>query len=175
MVNTLSGPASFAKPAIRPFRHKQSPLNMSPKSFELPDIGLFEAQFLDSGELLCFSCKVEFRDSTPEVIVYPANDIAPSPEELKQFSVRYQKFCSEFENAMRAFPERLRDQCEQYEIEIGSLKDSELVSGLEWENIKLDPSGVIECYASNARVTTNFDIVLNFNQDMDLCDVDFDG
>jgi hypothetical protein len=76
---------------------------------------------------------------------------------------------------LTAIPHALRAACKKYQIEIDDVTDTELIENLEWENIKLDPSGTVECYVRNSRVTTNYDIALGFDKHHKLYKLHFDG
>ena len=142
---------------------------------ELPLIGTFEPQFLSSGELLCFGCKVNFRSSTPELIVNPDSNGNVSPVAAEHLSSRYRAFINAAETALASLPTLLREECKNYEIPTDQIADTDIISQLEWQNIKLDPSGTIECYVSNEQITNNFDIVIGFDENHRLYELHFDG
>jgi len=137
---------------------------MTVKPIDLPKVGELAPKYFDSGELLCFARRIQFRNCSPELIVYPAEDGVLPRESMQDLSSRYFRFLGEVDVALIALPKLLRAECQNYEITVDHLSDSELIANLEWENIKLDPSGTVECYARNVRVTANFDIAIGFDK-----------
>ena len=148
-------------------------MNIEP--INMPEIGLLEARFLDSGELLCFECPVTFRNSEPDLVIYPSNDKPPSQKEIQKLTQRFDQFLARVGDALESFPDMLRSECDNYNLQVEHLSDTQLVNGLEWQNIKLDPSGCVACYAKNAAVTTNFDISMEFSKKCRLVSLHFDG
>ena len=142
---------------------------------DLPAVGILEPQFLESGELLCFTRRIELRKCTPELIVYPSDDGVLSSKSLQKLSSRYFQFSESVDNSLKALPKLLRAECRNYEIDINHISNSELIDELTWVNIKLDPSGTVECYAKHDGVTTNFDIAIGFNKRLKLYNLHFDG
>jgi hypothetical protein len=151
------------------------PCAMATTPVTLPEIGIFEPESLDSGEPLCFARRVEFRNSTPELVIYPDNNGGISRGAAERLSSRYFEFVNAVEVALASLPKLLRAECQNHEIEIDHLLDSELTEHLNWETIKLDPSGTVECYVKNNRVTTNFDIAIGFDEHQKLYSLHFDG
>jgi hypothetical protein len=148
---------------------------MNADPFSLPKIGTFEPKFFDSGELLCFACSISFRGCEPRLIIYPVDNAPPSPDLARQLSERFDQFCAGVDKALKKLPKMLRRECANYELQINHLSDDEIVDGLEWENIKLDPSGCIACYVKNLAVTNNFDIAIEFSKKCKLVNLHFDG
>lgn len=148
---------------------------MSKNPIEIPDLGLFEPYFLESGELFYYFRKIEFKNSFPKLVVYP-DDVGPSKmknrQELKE---RFLRFTEKIDIAMSAFPGLLRKECREYRISESQISDKQLVADLDWTNINLDPGGTIECYATNLAVSNNFDISFGFTNQIVLYRLQFDG
>lgn len=148
---------------------------MTTEPASLPRIGVFEAQFLDSGELFCFARKINFRNSEPELIIYPVDGQPPSPESAQQLLQRFDKFQAGVDKALKKLPKMLRRECANYELQIDHLSDTQIIDGLKWQNIKLDPCGCVGCYVKNYDVSTNFDIAIEFSKKCKLVNLHFDG
>lgn len=142
---------------------------------EIPGLGTFVPDYWESGELGCFKQIIAFRNSAPELVVYPNGTKPPSLETQHELLDRFQRFSAQVEEALTNFPTQLREECRLYEIPCDHVSDRQMLDELSWTNIKLDPGGTIECYARLPTVTTNYDISFGFNRQMRLYRVQFDG
>ncbi len=142
---------------------------------EIPGLGTFVPDYWESGELGCFKQIIAFRNSTPQLVVYPTGEQPPTPDAQQELRDRFQRFSAQVDEALSNFPARLRQECRRYEIPCDHLSDRQILDELSWTNINLDPSGTIECYARLPTVTTNYDISFGFNRQMSLYRVQFDG
>jgi hypothetical protein len=148
---------------------------MSKTTIEILGLGLFEPYFTDSGELFYYFQIIEFRNSKPELVVYPKRERPPKPKVMKELGARFLRFTEMVDVAMNSFPKLLRDECANYCIDTGKISDEQMVANLDWTNINLDPSGTIECYAKNLIVSCNFDISFGFTGEVELYRLQFDG
>jgi len=142
-----------------------------------PELSTFQPQRLEgSGELYCYMSLIRFRDSDTRLIIYPNPDgTAISEAQAAELARRFDRFQEALDTALTALPEKTRQLCDDYGIDLRKISDAEIVGNIGWQNVKLDPDGRIECYTINHRVSDNFDIVLGFSGDMRLAYVHFDG
>jgi hypothetical protein len=88
---------------------------------------------------------------------------------------RFRKFEQSVDTAMKEFPAQVRKFSSGTVVDLTKVKDEQLLSGLVWQNIKLDYSGNIECYTHNKNVSQDFDIVITFSPSIRIIDIGFDG
>lgn len=140
-------------------------------------LGSFQAQreksFLG---LYCFSKNHPFHGQTVELIVYP-NEDGTWPSEIQRIELtsRFKQLEAKVVSALQALPSHLAPLCKEYQIDIDHLTSTQITDGINWHNVKLEPSGEIECYTMNEEVTSSLDIAIRFTSEIIISDVHFDG
>ena len=146
-------------------------------SIEIEGLGIFKPQCIEPKyKPYCYSQLITFNRQEVELIIYPDDDGSlPSQEKKAELRSMFSQFDSKLRESLTELPSHLRPLCADYEIDITKVSDEQIVSNMQWQNIKLQNDGKIECYSSNDLVTYAHDIVIGFDQQMRIEYVHFDG
>ena len=113
---------------------------------------------------------------TIELIVYADEEgVWPSLSQRAELVTRFKKFEGGLDSALEQLPSQLKTLCVRYGENIDNLTSSQIIDGIRWDNVKLEPDGCIECYTSIPSVSVNFDVVMRFSPSTVLTEVYFDG
>lgn len=145
------------------------------KSLVIPDIGTFEYKQHEG-----YACPKAFFDGlTIDVRVYPKGEGEPNDRWKAARANEFSLFSEHFEVQLKRLPDMIRKICREYDMYEGieiPWTDEELIDGFEWNDIKLNGDGTVECCVDPTQSEiNNFSVLFGFDKDMTLKYAHFDG
>lgn len=127
-------------------------------------------------DMILFTKEHTFQGQITDLIVYANDDGSwPSNEQRAELIARFKRFEDTINITLKQLPGQVRTLLKLYDYDIDHLSDSQIINDINWDNIKLEPDGPIECYTSIPCLPVSFDIVMRFSPPDELEEVYSDG
>lgn len=152
-----------------------NPNDHSEKRIEIPLVGIFQAKYLDGGDIYCYKFGEKFEGYYVDYVIYKKKNGKCYNEKDKEFiSKKIVSFRKLARQSVILGVSEIRELCKECGIK-NDMTDEQISSNVIFQNFKIYWSGKCESYCKPSEIDRDHNIVLSFDENMKLKYASFDG